>query len=57
MDQFYFKVTSKIAMLTVKLAKETYFGKTLMRNCTVRGTREQPGEASRIKTVFDMPFP
>ena len=29
--------------MAVKLAKEAYFGKALMRNCTVRGTREQPG--------------
>jgi len=37
------KFTSKISTLAVKLAKEAYFGKALMRNCTVRGTREQPG--------------
>lgn len=27
----------------MKLAKEAYFGKALMKQCTVRGTREQPG--------------
>ena len=42
-DQFHFKVTSKIPTLAVKLAKEAFFGRTLMRSCTVRGTREHPG--------------
>jgi len=55
-DQFHFKVTSKIPILVVKRAKEAYFGKTLMRSCTVRGTgtsRSSSREACRIETVFD----
>ena len=43
MNNLNVKDTSKISTLAVKLDKEAYFGKALMRNCTVRGTREQPG--------------
>ena len=34
---------SKISTLAVKLARECYFGKDLMKSCTVRGTREHDG--------------
>jgi len=35
------KANSRILKLAVKLAKESYFGKRLMRECTGKGTREQ----------------
>jgi len=60
MNQFYVKVTSKIPTLVVKLAKETYFGKTLMQKCSQKHkktTRSPRREAGRIEAILDEPFP
>ena len=47
--------------LAVKLAKESYFGKQLMKDCTVRGTREQPGlpaeKLAELKQFLQSLFP
>lgn len=34
---------SKLTTLAIKLAKESYFGKSVMCSCTVRGVGELPG--------------
>lgn len=34
------KTLSKISTLAVKLAKESFFGKVVMKQCTVKGTQE-----------------
>jgi len=56
MNQFYVKVTSKIPTLVLKLAKETYFGKTLMQKCSQK-QRSPSREAGRIEAILDEPFP
>ena len=38
----------KIGELSVKLAKEAYFGEDIMRRCTVMGQRERPGLPPQI---------
>jgi len=46
------QVNLRVPTLAVKLAKESYFGKRLMRDCTVKGTREQPAlHADRLEQL------
>lgn len=46
------KTVSRMSTLSVRLAKESFFGKETMRNCTVRGTREH--DALPAKKLSDL---
>lgn len=55
------KGESRAGMLSVKLAREVYFGKKVMGKCTVSGCRDLPGlpiaELDELKQLVFMQFP
>ena len=52
---------SRVATLSVKLAKDAYFGSEVLAKCTVMGERELPGlprtELSEMKKILFLQFP
>ena len=52
---------SKIGTLSVKLAKDAFFGEEIMSQCIVAGTRDLPGlpsaELSDLKQILFLLYP